>query len=52
MDETMIVKPNPTLYISNIDWKIKKSLLKRALYSLFTRHGKVCCDEGDSTCRG
>jgi U2 small nuclear ribonucleoprotein B'' len=33
--------PNPTLYIKNIDWKIKKNLLRRALYSLFTRHGKV-----------
>lgn len=34
-------QPNQTLYLKNIDWKIKKSLLKRALYSLFTRHGKV-----------
>lgn len=33
--------PNPTLYLSNIDWSIKKPLLKRALYTLFTRHGKV-----------
>jgi U2 small nuclear ribonucleoprotein B'' len=33
--------PHPTLYISNIDWSIKKPLLKRALYALFTRHGKV-----------
>lgn len=36
-----IQQPNPTLYIKNIDWKIKKGLLRRALYSLFTRHGKV-----------
>jgi U2 small nuclear ribonucleoprotein B'' len=35
------VEPNATLYIKNIDWKIKKGLLRRALYSLFTRHGKV-----------
>jgi U2 small nuclear ribonucleoprotein B'' len=34
-------EPNPTLYIKNIDWKVKKGLLRRALYSLFTRHGKV-----------
>ena len=34
-------EPNATLYIKNIDWKIKKGLLRRALYSLFTRHGKV-----------
>mmetsp|Transcript_12632 Transcript_12632/g.19560 ORF Transcript_12632/g.19560 Transcript_12632/m.19560 type:complete len:206 (-) Transcript_12632:131-748(-) len=37
----MIAKPNPTLYVSNIDWKIKKPLLRRALHSLFTRHGKL-----------
>jgi len=37
----MMNQPNQTLYLKNIDWKIKKSLLKRALYSLFTRHGKV-----------
>mmetsp|Transcript_18454 Transcript_18454/g.51291 ORF Transcript_18454/g.51291 Transcript_18454/m.51291 type:complete len:220 (-) Transcript_18454:472-1131(-) len=36
-----IATPNPTLYIANIDWKVKKPLLRRALYSLFTRHGKV-----------
>jgi hypothetical protein len=33
--------PNNTLYVSNIDWKTKKALLRRALYALFTRHGKV-----------
>ncbi|KAL3783481.1 hypothetical protein HJC23_000319 [Cyclotella cryptica] len=32
---------NATLYLSNIDWSIKKPLLKRALFTLFTRHGKV-----------
>ena len=37
----MMNQPNQTLYIKNIDWKIKKPLLRRALYSLFTRHGKV-----------
>jgi RNA recognition motif-containing protein len=37
----VIQQPNATLYIKNIDWKIKKGLLRRALYSLFTRHGKV-----------
>lgn len=36
-----ISQPNNTLYVKNIDWKIKTSLLKRALYSLFSRHGKV-----------
>jgi U2 small nuclear ribonucleoprotein B'' len=38
---TAISTPNNTLYIANIDWKIKKPLLRRALYSLFSRHGKV-----------
>lgn len=38
---TVIAQPNNTLYVSNIDWKIKKPLLRRALYSLMTRHGKV-----------
>ena len=33
--------PNPTLYLSNIDWSIKKALLKRSLLALFSRHGKV-----------
>ena len=36
-----MLQPNATLYIKNIDWKVKKALLRRALYSLFTRHGKV-----------
>ena len=35
-------EPNATLYVSNIDWKIKKPILKRALHTLFSRHGKVC----------
>ena len=33
--------PNSTLYLSNIDWSIKKALLKRSLLALFSRHGKV-----------
>src|SRR6476619_2695010 len=37
----MLNEPNNTLYFKNIDWKIKKPLLQRALYSLCTRHGKV-----------
>mmetsp|Transcript_10245 Transcript_10245/g.24886 ORF Transcript_10245/g.24886 Transcript_10245/m.24886 type:complete len:230 (-) Transcript_10245:292-981(-) len=38
---SVISQPNNTLYVSNIDWKVKKPLLRRALYSLMTRHGKV-----------
>ena len=34
-------QPNATLYVKNIDWKVKKGLLKRALYALCSRHGKV-----------
>eukprot|EP00978_Attheya_sp_CCMP212_P026176 scaffold85663_cov45-Attheya_sp.AAC.4 len=33
--------PNATLYVSNLDWSIRKNKLKRALQTLFTRHGKV-----------
>jgi U2 small nuclear ribonucleoprotein B'' len=43
--------PNATLYLSNIDWSIKKPLLKRSLVALFSRHGKVIeviCLRGDS----
>ncbi|KAL3792387.1 hypothetical protein ACHAW5_010788 [Stephanodiscus triporus] len=43
--------PNPTLYLSNIDWSIKRALLKRSLLALFTRHGKVIeviCLRGDA----
>jgi RNA recognition motif-containing protein len=36
-----MLQPSATLYLKNIDWKIKKPLLQRALYSLLTRHGKV-----------
>ena len=36
-----MIEPNATLYVKNIDWKVKKPLLKRALYALFSRHGKV-----------
>jgi len=34
-------EPNATLYVSNIDWKIKKVVLRRALWTLFSRHGKI-----------
>lgn len=37
----VLQQPNATLYVKNIDWKVKKPLLRRALYSLFSRHGKV-----------
>lgn len=34
-------EPNQTLYVANIDWKIKTPVLKRALHTLFNRHGKI-----------
>jgi hypothetical protein len=40
--ENKMNEPNATLYVSNIDWKIKKPILRRALHTLFSRHGKVC----------
>jgi len=36
-----ILEPNSTLYISNIDWSIKKPALRRSLHALFGRHGKI-----------
>ena len=36
-----MTEPNNTLYFKNIDWKVKKLVLERALYTLCTRHGKV-----------
>jgi RNA recognition motif-containing protein len=38
---TIMVTPNPTVYVKNLDWKLKKNLLKRGLYVLFSRYGKV-----------
>lgn len=37
----VLLQPNATLYVSNIDWSIKKNILRRALLALFERHGKV-----------
>ena len=34
-------EPNQTLYVANIDWKVKKQVLKRSLHILFSRHGKI-----------
>eukprot|EP00586_Coscinodiscus_wailesii_P013016 CAMPEP_0172497892 /NCGR_PEP_ID=MMETSP1066-20121228/106701_1 /TAXON_ID=671091 /ORGANISM="Coscinodiscus wailesii, Strain CCMP2513" /LENGTH=297 /DNA_ID=CAMNT_0013270917 /DNA_START=44 /DNA_END=937 /DNA_ORIENTATION=+ len=39
--EIITFEPNATLYVSNIDWSIKKPILRRSLLSLFSRHGKV-----------
>ena len=36
-----IFETNATVYVSNIDWSIKKPVLRRALHALFSRHGKI-----------
>jgi len=40
-ESVILFQPNATLYISNIDWSIKKNILRRSLLALFERHGKV-----------
>ena len=37
----MDIIPSPTLYINNINEKIKKDVLKKMLYMLFSQYGKV-----------
>lgn len=37
----MEADPHPTLYINNINEKIKKDALKKLLYMLFSQYGKV-----------
>lgn len=35
------VSPSQTLYINNINEKIKKDVLKKTLYMLFRQYGKI-----------
>ena len=35
------IQPSPTLYLNNLDTKIKKTKLKRLLYALFSTHGQI-----------
>lgn len=37
----MSVPPNQTIYVHNLNEKIKKGQLKRALYSLFSQFGTI-----------
>ena len=43
----MSVQPNQTVYINNLNEKIKKDALKKSIYSVFSQFGKildvVCC---------
>ncbi len=33
--------PSPTIYLSNIDEKVKKEVLKRSLYELYSGFGVI-----------
>ncbi|KAF8342282.1 uncharacterized protein EI90DRAFT_2965381 [Cantharellus anzutake] len=37
----MSLPPNPTLYVHNLDDKVKKDELRRQLYALFNTYGKI-----------
>lgn len=37
----MELEPNQTIYIKNINEKIKKDVLKKQLYMLFSQYGRV-----------
>jgi RNA recognition motif-containing protein len=38
---TVMEAPSQTLYLNNINEKIKKNVLKKTLYALFSQFGKV-----------
>ena len=38
---SVIDEPSQTLYVQNLNMKIKKAELKKALYGLFTSHGRI-----------
>uniref|UniRef100_A0A8C9ZPF0 Small nuclear ribonucleoprotein polypeptide B2 n=2 Tax=Sander lucioperca TaxID=283035 RepID=A0A8C9ZPF0_SANLU len=40
-DATMDIRPNHTIYINNINDKVKKEELKRSLYALFSQFGQI-----------
>jgi U2 small nuclear ribonucleoprotein B'' len=33
--------PQATLYVTNVDWTLTKAQIRRSLFTLFSRHGKV-----------
>lgn len=37
----MELEPNQTIYIKNINEKVKKDVLKKQLYMLFSQYGRV-----------
>ena len=42
-----LLPPNNTVYINNINEKVKEKELKKALTAVFSEHGKVCPKRGD-----
>ncbi|XP_057700638.1 U2 small nuclear ribonucleoprotein B'' isoform X1 [Corythoichthys intestinalis] len=41
LDSTMDIRPNHTIYINNINDRVKKEELKRSLYALFSQFGQI-----------
>jgi RNA recognition motif-containing protein len=41
MSETLSSTTNQTLYVHNINEKVKKDVLKKMLYMLFSQYGRV-----------
>ena len=37
----MDVVPSQTLYVNNLNEKVKKDVLKKTLYAVFSQYGKV-----------
>lgn len=37
----MEIEPNQTIYVKNINEKVKKDVLKKQLYMLFSQYGRV-----------
>ncbi|KAL4706212.1 hypothetical protein ACJJTC_018396 [Scirpophaga incertulas] len=38
---TLDIRPNPTIYINNLNEKIKKDELKKSLYAIFSQFGQI-----------
>ena len=43
LEPVSLLEPNQTVYINNINEKIKEKDLKKAVSSIFAEHGKVRC---------
>jgi U2 small nuclear ribonucleoprotein B'' len=38
---TVVDEPSQSVYVANLNMKIKKGAMKKALYALFTAHGRI-----------